>query len=506
MNGETRSNSRYSKLCGLAIAAVFASVSAAQDVGFEGPSFAGVARSPTESKPQSKLWFNDGFWWGSLWSVADQEFHIHRLDQNSETWIDTGVLIDSRPDSHSDALWDGDELYVLTHDFSLTGGALGNPLRILRFSYNRSTNVYSPDAGFPVTIADSSTEAAVLEKDSTGRLWAVWIQGLRVHFSHTQGSDTSWSAPAIHPRSTSDVDTDDICSLIHFGNRIGVMWSDQVVDQYFFSFHVDGAAAGEWSPVELPWPGQADDHIDLAADSAGRVFATLKNAADDIDLAVRSSGVWQQFSVAPGDEHFSRPIVLLNEEERTILVFAKAGPLVSGGTINRKVSSMDGIGFASGPGTVVIKDDDASNLNDATSTKQNVDGSTGLVVLAQNATTERYWHHDRPGSTSGGGMTLGPVLPGLSGVVNSITVSGVTPHRLAFFFVGHRLGTSHLLLCPTTFGLDRPFHLLGIRRADGSGVATLRAFAPDDTAGKTYHFQALELYSCDPSNVVSERF
>ena len=506
MSKQRRGRGVGSRLCGLAIAGALASASAAQDAGFEGPSFTGVPRSPTESKPESKLWFNDGSWWGSLWSVSDQAFQIHRLDQTTHTWMDTGVEIDSRPDSHSDTLWDGSKLYVLTHDFSTTGGAPGDPLLILRFGYDPATDAYTLDADFPVTIADSSSEAAVLAKDSTGTLWAVWIQDLRVHFSHTQGSDTSWSAPAIHPRSTSDVDTDDICSVIRYaGNRIGVLWSDQVEDEYFFSFHADGEEPGVWSPVELAWPGQVDDHIHLAADSAGRVFAALKNASDDIVLAVRTSGAWQQFPVTAGADLFSRPIVLLDEEDRVIHVIAKVGAAVSGGTINRKKSSLDAIGFDLGAGDVIMDDADAPNINDPTSTKQNLDGSTGLVVLAQNATTEQYWHNEIPG-TPRGVFFHGPPLPGIAGVDNSITVTGATPKRLVFFLVGHQLGTTQLLQCQVTLGLARPFQLLGIRRADGNGVATLSVFVPDAVAGMTFHFQALELFSCEPSNVVSEQF
>ena len=500
-----RSRCTASRLVGLAIAVVLASASAAQDVGFEGPSFTGVARSPTESKPESKLWINDGSWWGSLWSVKDQAFQIHRLDRNNHLWVDTGVEIDSRPDSHSDALWDGTKLYVLTHDFSLTGGAPGEPILLLRFGYDASTDTYTLDEDFPVIIGDSSAEAAVLAKDSTGTLWAVWIQELRVHLSHSLGSDLSWSEPAVHPRSTTDVDTDDICSVIHYIDRIGVLWSDQVEDEYFFSFHVDGDPADTWSPVEQPWPGAVDDHIDLAADSTGRLFAALKNASDEIALAVRTSGTWQQFPVSAGADLLSRPIVALDEQDRTVHVIAKVGPVVSGGTINEKTSSLDAIAFGPGAGTVIINDADAANINDPTSTRQNVHGSTGLVVLAQNATTEQYWHYDLPPSP-GDKPFLDAPLPGNAGVFNLITVTDATPKRLVLFFVGVQLGTFNLATCPVTLGLGRPVLLLGTARADVNGVATLNAFVPGILAGRTFHFQALVVDSCVPSNVISERF
>src|SRR2546422_261116 len=35
------------------------------DIGFVGPSGSGTATTPTTSKPESKLWFNDGIWWAS---------------------------------------------------------------------------------------------------------------------------------------------------------------------------------------------------------------------------------------------------------------------------------------------------------------------------------------------------------------------------------------------------------------------------------------------------------
>jgi hypothetical protein len=49
-------------LCG--VAALAAAEVARADIGFRGPAYAaGTSGSPTGSKPESKLWWNDGFWW-----------------------------------------------------------------------------------------------------------------------------------------------------------------------------------------------------------------------------------------------------------------------------------------------------------------------------------------------------------------------------------------------------------------------------------------------------------
>ena len=41
-----------------------------------------------------------------------------------------------------------------------------------------------------------------------------------------------------------------------------------------------------------------------------------------------------------------------------------------------------------------MNDTDAPNLSNVTGSKQSVDRTSGLVVLATNASTKRYWHSD----------------------------------------------------------------------------------------------------------------
>ena len=36
--------------------------------GYQGPSYPDSESNPSGDKPESKLWWHDGFWWGSLWS------------------------------------------------------------------------------------------------------------------------------------------------------------------------------------------------------------------------------------------------------------------------------------------------------------------------------------------------------------------------------------------------------------------------------------------------------
>ena len=63
-------------------------------------------------------------------------------------------------------------------------------------------------------------------------------------------------------------------------------------------------------------------------------------------------------------------------------------------TIFEKTSPMNNISFPLGRGTPVIRDAASPNLNNVTASKQNATSATGLVVLASNDLTKRYWHAD----------------------------------------------------------------------------------------------------------------
>ncbi len=382
-------------IAGIFLSSVLAaSQAAAQDFGYEGPSYSGGGSSASGSKPESKLWFHDDDWWASLWNSTVKDFHIWRLDPSTEKWIDTGVLIDDRDSTRADVLSDGDKLYVASHRFSESASS-GYPSRLYRYTYNPAGKTYTPDSGFPVQINNFRTETLVIEKDSTGTLWATWMQSGRVYVNHTLGSDTTWGSPYILPSNTTAATSDDISSVIHFGgNRIGILWSDQNPDKYWFSIHNDGESDTTWSSPENAMSSgfNSDDHINLKADSQGRVYACGKTSGNDIVLLRRSAtGTWTTHLVSEGSLSFTRGIVQLDQQAGKIYVYASYTQ--SGGTISEKVSNFDPIAFDGTLGTPILRDASALKMNNASSTKQNFDSASGGAVLGTVSTTNLYWHH-----------------------------------------------------------------------------------------------------------------
>lgn len=395
------SNLRLSVPFAAALVALIAAAvpASAQGAGWIGPSYAGAETVPTGSKPQSKLWWNHGLWWGCLWSEDAQAFTIHALRPRAQAWFDTLVAIDSRPKSRADCLWDGAKLYVATHEYTDGTGAAGDPLQLYRYSYDPALRSYSLDVGFPTLIGDSKSEVLVIDKDAQGRLWAVWRSGARVWTAHTLGEDHRWSTPAVHPANTSDLTQDDIVSIVAFPGHVGVMWSDQVLDRFVFTTHADGDPTGTWSAPQtvLSGPDIAEDQISLRAHADGRVLAALGTDTGEVRLAVRSAGgAWSDHLVAAATAHWERPILVIDEQEGEVHVFGTTPE--NGGAIHRKTSPLDAIAFPTGAGTPVIRDPNANAITDATSTKQALRGETGLVVLASHTGFEIYvHHHDRLG-------------------------------------------------------------------------------------------------------------
>lgn len=359
---------------------------------------------PSGQKPQSKLWFNDGIWWGSLFKPSAagdpaNEYRIFQFDPAGQSWADTGTPLDARNSSEADTLWDGTHLYVASSSDLTTGGVL-----ILRLSYNPATKTYSRDPGFPVTVASGAMEAVVLDKDTTGRLWITYTQGNTVFVAHTDGSDDAWGAPYALPfANAANLDPDDISAVVSYDGKIGVMWSNQTDDAMYFASHADGADDSAWSEqLARGGPFSSDDHINLKSvqsDPSGRVFAAIKTSNNDKPLPVDSeeqvvllvldgAGGWASHTFGTVADNHTRPIVLTDQQTRKLYMFATHG---QPDTIVYKEASLDNPAFAPGAGTVFMSSGDGFDVNDASSTKQDLSQAPGLMVLASDLTN--YWHN-----------------------------------------------------------------------------------------------------------------
>ncbi len=428
-------------MVGAAMLPAGASHAAAGDVGYRdfaygpgaGSGWYDPNLSPTASKPQSKLWYAQGKWWGVLNDPASNDFHIHWLDTSTQTWKDTGVLVDSRNGSHSDALWDGQHLFTASHLSS--GSTTSSGIQVTRYTYNGST--YVRDSGFPVTINTGGVEAAVIDEDSTGRIWATFTQSSTVRVVVSQPGGQTWGAPFTPAVSGTSVSSDDISTIVANQGEVTVVWSNQNDDSIYAATHADTAALTTWqvSKKVLTGPNEADDHINIksvAGDSAGRLFVAAKTAQNDIPnnanaplikiLVLGTDNVWRQYVHSRVSDGLTRPIVLVDTANRRLRVFA-SGP-ETGGSVYEKSTPLSNISFTSGKGNPFIQLASDKNINNATSTKQTVNATSGLVVLASDQVTGRYVHNT---------MSLGtPQAQAPTAAFTATNTSGPAPLNVSF--------------------------------------------------------------------------
>ena len=408
------------------------------EVGFKDfsyPKDTGGNSEPTGEKPESKLWWNDGFWWGILWSTGGNAYHIHRLELGNQDWVDTGTAVDRRKNTRSDALWDGQRLYVASHVFSTNGqpAPAGQRGELYRYSYNSTAKTYSLDAGFPVEVNGSNSETLVIDKDGLGTLWVTYTEGQKVMVNRSLNkNDLTWGTPFVLPISeATNLATDDISAVVSYANgtHVGVMWSNQTTKKMYFAVHPANAPDNVWTRV-IPYSVSADDHINLKSleiDNAGNIYSVIKTSRSSALIvmlvckkninACKSDSDWTSHTVYSGKiESPTRPVLLIDASHRDLYVFTRNKASDGSSGIYYKLSDLDNIQFPDGIGVPFIKSATDTGINDPTSTKQTLNTTTGLVVLASDSGAKYYFHNYM---SLGGGAS--PPVANFSGTPTSGT-------------------------------------------------------------------------------------
>jgi len=393
----------------MALAAVPAGAAEPTPAQFHDFKFASTSAPPSADKPQSKLWFQDGAWWGILLAPGGG---IHVFELTNHVWRDTGAVVDDRSSSTGDALWDGGKLYVVSR--TATG-----VVRVNRLSYVSGTRSYSVDAGFPVQVASGGPESATIARDTAGILWVTYTLSSKVWITHSSGGDTTWTTPVNPPVSDTSITGDDISSIIAWNGRVGVFWSDQGSSADRLAIHVDGTPDTQWS-FETPLSGtrMADDHINMKAIPGDpRLFVVVKTSrgdsssdpsTDPLDiLLVRAAdGSWTRATFATVADDTTRAQVVLDATNRRVYVMGTAP--TGGGKIYFKSTSLDApTSFASGRGTILLTS--SSLLNNVSSTKQPITSTSGLVAIATSSTD--YFHAEIGLPTGPAPDTTAPSVP-----------------------------------------------------------------------------------------------
>ena len=368
-------------------------------------------------KPQSKIFQYANQWWEVMPNKTGT--WVYRLD--GSTWTAT-QKISANTSVHADVKLVGDLAEVL-----LVGISNSATTQLATLQYVAADNQFEPWALRP-TLTNvgllKGVETATVEMDSTGRLWVASDTKSTIEVRYADGVYSSFSKPITI---ASGITTDDISSIIAMPNHtIGVMWSNQNAKRFGFRTHVDGADPTQWSADEVPagqsalniGHGMADDHIHLAVESNGTLYAAVKTSYDKspythITLLVRRpNGTWDNAYFV--DTAGTRPVIVVDEAAGQLIMAytTKEG----GGDIVYRTSPLDNISLSSR--AVLIP----GKVNNVTTTK--VTSSNQVVFMADGKSVLFTFDVVAP-----------PVVTSsftVSAFSSSLTSSGPTASDLAF--------------------------------------------------------------------------
>ena len=401
----------------------------------------GDVKNPTGEKSESKLWWNDGYWWGSMYNNSTHAYHIYRLMWGTQTWVDTGVQLDDWRDPldpknvKADTIWDdaNKKLYVVSHEFTKNSAPVNpeNAGVLFRYSYDAANQTYILDAGFPVNVNRDKSETLVVDKDSTGRLWTTHVSrpsssgtDFQVYVNASAGGDLTdddnWVGqfplpdPDV-PIAASRVTGDDISTLVAYDNHVAVVWSNQnevISDTLSLAVHPDASApTADWQYISYTLPGgiTIDDHLDAKSIAVvgDKLFVALKLKhanpnAPGIGVVAYDGGVFSFRTYSTVANNDTRPILVVDEDTDTLYVFVsgkEGGSKICYKTLAIKDPASSMGDFAAGDcGIEFIEDDIYKNINNATSMKGNVSGLTGIVILAADEANGQYYAHNTMGN------------------------------------------------------------------------------------------------------------
>jgi hypothetical protein len=457
-------------------------------VGYRDQAYGGGAFRPSSDKPQSKLWYTDGSWFAGMFlNQTNGEYRIYRLNLATHDWAVTSTTVDTRDTSHADYLWDegSQTLYAISTvkmpaTVPTEPPVGGDGIKVFKFTYNATTNVYTAVAGFPKLIPGTASvpnvsrggsPTATIALDSTGDLWAVFLNSNEVRYSKSDDAGVTWTSAAQLPPQAgnsivvgSDDHANDSAAVIAFGagspSTIGIAWSDQdnIPSGTDNGFRFTTIAAGDdptvganWTttklPTLVPTSQNADGHINLKTTSDGSVYMVGKTGTDTALCATNKdkvlyeffartpAGAWSAHLLGTVGDCNTRAQLAISEQLDTAYVFLTSPN--GGGTVYRKSAPLSGPeaykfrGAADQTlqrGTPFIKSATETLIDDASTTKQVVTSTTGIVVISNNLSgtgnAKYYLHNEFDLPASDATDPVGSIT--LNGGATSTTTANVT--------------------------------------------------------------------------------
>ncbi len=359
-----------------------------------------ASSAPSGDESQSKVWFAAGAWWAVMSTPDASETHIFRLDLSTQVWQDTGTVVDDRPASRADVVWDGSRAVIAA---SVDSDKHSEPTVIRSFSYDAAVQRFEPQPDGPAVL-DAAPGRGLLVRQASGELWLVVLRSGSVRVLHSAADALHWSAPAALPGVPDGVVASVAVGATGEGLSIalGITGTDGVtiVDRS------GGTADRGWrssthsvadfpvTPAALSMTSAgtgASERLVIAARGPTARGPGANSLASQLVILVRDAdGTWRSGVVARIRDHPGPPVVVADADGGTISVLYALPN--GGGTIAWKRASIRDLAFPTGPGDVLLASSLDPKIEAPSAPRTPFDPASGMVVLASDDTLGEYVH------------------------------------------------------------------------------------------------------------------
>jgi hypothetical protein len=397
----TRSFWRFHRLhLALALLAFFGAshpASAQTPTGVAGKLLSSNTKKGYSKSNQSKVFFHDGKWWAMAYAKKEKQWHIWQY--SDPTWTAAASAGNTSSSTRPDVVLNAatNKLYII---FSTS-----DTPAFYRMSYSGGT--WNIDSGFPKSLSafsDTDSKGPVsLVRAANGELWlfrliASTLEGLR-----STDDGNTWSAKFVvksglnYKKGTTDT------KVFSMGGQsyIGLAYGEEFKagkSRFGFLYHRDGDAETLWTDesaaLTMMGAENATGGINLAADASNNLYLFTQNGnalgTDPRNTLYKrnaATGLWQAFNANVSDT-WTSPAIAVQGASKLFLM----GINVATSKAEYKTITIGKENLAGGAFTTPLFENGADVFIDLSAPLNAVDGTTQLMVCAENNTMEKIWY------------------------------------------------------------------------------------------------------------------
>jgi len=361
-----------------------------------GSAIATTTKSGYKKSNQSKVFYYDNQWWAIAFYTQNNRWYLWKYDGTA--WIRSTNL-----DKGFNYYWDA-VLNAGTGKLYLIGSNI-TASDFRRYTY--TGGAWSRDAGFPITLADFTSDVSnpiSMAQAKNGVLWIFRVSSNTLQAKYSSNGGVSWS-DTIHIKTglTTATATTDAAAFTSVGkNYIGVAYAEPdnpaPISRFGFLKHRDSDADTVWSDesAALTFFGNERAHnaLCMTTDGSNVYLFTRAIGVDSLDtrniLYKRGGGAWFKYKVnSTSARYWKTPAIAIDADNSVIYTM---GVNLNTSLPEYKICLIGDENNLENAAANELFSGASSTFDDLSLPAANVGGASGLMVTIDNATADDIWY------------------------------------------------------------------------------------------------------------------